>query len=161
MAGRFSVRYAKDGQEESVHGGFRWEQGRAGTHIVLLSPLGQTLAVIDVTPNGAVLAMDGQAARSAADPDSLAAMSLGWPLPVSGLHGWLQGCGHDPAGHPFITTPQRDRATTREGWRLAYPAWESAAGSIRPKRIDLQRAAGASGEGILLRIVIDEWQPQP
>ena len=55
LAGRLSVRYQQNGKEESVHGNFTWAQADDRTHIVLLSPLGQTLATIEVARDTATL----------------------------------------------------------------------------------------------------------
>jgi outer membrane lipoprotein LolB len=157
VGGRLSVRYANQGKEEAMHGSFTWSQDPAHTSVTLLSPLGQTVAVIDVTPDGATLAQGGQPVRSAADVDELVAGTLGWPLPVAGLREWLQGYAVDASGKRVIASPQATDIATRDGWRIRYAAWQNDPAQIRPRRIDLDRNTAQGGD-ISIRIVIDNWQ---
>lgn len=163
MSGRISVRYQQNGKDEAVHGNFTWSQTPDLTNIVLASPLGQTLAIIDVSPTSSKLTQSGKPARVAANVDALAAEALGWPLPVSGLRTWLQGFAFDAGGKPFTATADTTGAaavTTPDGWRIDYPNWQSdeaASSQDRPKRIDLERTTAQAGN-VSLRIVIDTWQ---
>ncbi len=160
LGGRLSVRYQSERKEEALHGSFSWAQTPAQTTVTLLSPLGQTIAIIDVTPQGATLMQGGQPARSAADVDTLTAETLGWPLPVAGLRDWLQGFAVDAAGLPFVATPRSPDVVTRDGWRIRYAGWQGEADASppnRPRRIDLARATEQAGD-VSIRIVIDSWQ---
>jgi outer membrane lipoprotein LolB len=157
LGGRLSVRYQNNGREEAMHGSFVWSQNPSQTSITLLSPLGQTVAIIDVTPDGASLTQSGQPARTAADVDALVAETLGWPLPVAGLRGWLQGFAVDASGKRFIANPQATEVATRDGWRIHYAAWQDDAAQSRPRRIDLDRSTAQAGD-VSIRIVIDNWQ---
>lgn len=161
MSGRLSVQYQRDGREESLHGSFTWSQTPQHTSITLLSPLGQTLALIEVTPQSATLTQAGQVPRIAADADTLAAETLGWPLPVAGLRDWLQGFAIDAQGQRW-SAPASDAPvslTTRDGWQLGYASWQTDAASAipRPRRIDLARTTTQAGT-VAIRIVIDSWQ---
>lgn len=158
--GRLSVRYQQNGQEEAVHGSFAWRQVPARTMIELRSPIGQTVAAIDVSPTLATLTQAGQPPRQANDVNSLTADALGWPLPVAGLRDWLQGFGIDANGQRFAVSSAGPReVTTGDGWRITYDAWEQEAGGVsRPRRIDLERDTDQAGP-VALRIVIDAWQP--
>src|SRR5207245_8501179 len=98
LGGRLSVHYQQNGKEEALHGNFSWTQSRAQTSITLSSPLGQTLATIALTPDGATLTQSGHAPRTATDVDALALDAFGWPLPVAGLRDWLQGFASNPTG---------------------------------------------------------------
>jgi outer membrane lipoprotein LolB len=156
--GRLSMRYQNQGRDEAVHGNFLWAQTPARTTVTLLSPLGQTVAIITSTPDGATLAQAGQPMRSAADVDALVAEVLGWPLPISGLRTWLQGFGVDATGNRFVATTQANEVATRDGWRVRYAAWEeSQPAQSRPKRIDLDRPTAQAGD-VSIRIVVDSWQ---
>lgn len=164
MNGRMSVRYQQNGAEQAVHGSFNWSQNPQRTQVTLLTPLGQTLAVIDITPEASTLTQNGQAPRTAANVDALVAEALGWPLPVAGLRNWLQGFGIAADGNPFVATPQ-DNANdikTRDGWRIQYAAWNDRSdpsAQNRPRRIDLERFTAEAGN-VAIRIVIDGWQPR-
>jgi outer membrane lipoprotein LolB len=160
LAGRLSVLYQGAYKDEALHGSFTWAQRPAQTTVTLMSPLGQTLAVIDLTPDGATLTQAGQPPRAAADVDTLTAETLGWPLPISGLRYWLQGFAIDAGGRHFVATPESSDVTTRDGWRLHYTSWQDNASSTapqRPRRIDLERSTQQAGN-VAIRIVIDTWQ---
>ncbi|HVK94927.1 MAG TPA: lipoprotein insertase outer membrane protein LolB [Noviherbaspirillum sp.] len=160
LAGRLSIRYRGPRQDEAMHGSFVWRQTPLHTTVTLLSPLGQTIALIEVRPDGATLIQNGQSTRAAAGVDALTADTLGWPLPVAGLRRWLQGFGVDGHGKHFIATPQDATITTHDGWQIHYATWENQASlstTHRPKRIDLARLTEQAGN-VSLRIVIDTWQ---
>lgn len=160
LAGRLSVRYQGRSREEALHGGFAWSQTPARVDVALLSPLGQTLAMIHETPSGASLQQAGQPVRYAADVDTLTTRTLGWPLPVSGMRDWLQGFATDTSGRRFVATPQSPEVTTRDGWHISYAAWNSGdsdAAPLRPHRIDLEHFTAQAGK-VAIRIVIDTWQ---
>ena len=160
IAGRLSVRYQNNGKDEALHGSFTWSQHGGQTLVTLLSPLGQTLATIKTSPDGASLQQAGRPVQRATDADALAADALGWPLPVAGLRDWLQGIAVDVSGKRISAAPERTTAiTTADGWQLLYPAWEGTApAAVRPRRIDLSRYTPQAGE-VAIRIVIDSWQP--
>lgn len=159
MEGRLSLRYQQNYTENAVYGSFVWTQTPEHTLVTLRSPLGQTVATISLTPTEATLTQSGQPPQSASDVDSLAANTLGWPLPISGLRHWLQGYtlqdGKRVATDPF----SRDTLVTGDGWSLTYADWNSDAGPLRPKRLDLLRHTAQAGD-IALRLVIDEWLPE-
>ncbi|HTN65869.1 MAG TPA: lipoprotein insertase outer membrane protein LolB [Burkholderiaceae bacterium] len=162
LGGRLSVRYRQNGRDEAIHGSFTWTQAPQRTELILLSPLGQTLARIEVTPAAATLTQANQPQRTAADVDALASQSLGWPLPVAGLRDWLQG---------FVTTVDGQRQAVprtpgamvqSDGWRIQYTDWadDGDYAAVRPKRIDLERNGAPGGNGadpVAIRIVIDNW----
>jgi outer membrane lipoprotein LolB len=158
IGGRLSVRYQQNGRDEALHGSFTWNQRPESTTIALLSPLGQTMAEIVVTPAMSSLTQAGQGTRMAANADALAADTLGWPLPVSGLRDWLQG--FSAKGQRIPIGDGDAAAITDNGWRIRYASWETGAdGKPHPKRIDLSRNTAQAGE-VSLRIVLDTWQPQ-
>lgn len=156
LDGRLSVRYQGAQKEEALHGNFTWIQTPARTTVTLLSPLGQTIAVIDVTQHGATLTQSGQSVRTAMDVNTLTANELGWPLPVAGLRDWLQGFGTDSTGQRFVATSGASDITTSDGWHVRYDNWQEGTHN-RPKRIDLQRNTKQAGD-VSIRIVIDSWQ---
>jgi outer membrane lipoprotein LolB len=158
LDGRLSVQYQRNNADESLHGSFTWRQTAQHNTITLLSPLGQTLATIAVEPGSATLTQSGHEPRTAADVDELAAQSLGWPLPVSGLRNWLQGFAVAADGTPFNATPATNTVTTGDGWQIHYVTWdESDPAHVHPKRIDLVRQTEQAGK-VAIRIVIDNWR---
>jgi len=158
LNGRLSIRYQANGKDEALHGNFVWAQNPARTKVTLLSPLGQTVADINITANGATLQQAGNMQRSAPNVDELVASTLGWPLPIAGLRNWLQGFGVSSNGDTFVASPQAPEITTRDGWHIHYTSWQDDnSAQSRPKRIDLERQTAQAGD-VAIRIVIDTWQ---
>lgn len=151
LQGRLSVRYQRNGKEEGLHGNFEWHQRGQDIDLALRSPLGQTLAQIAVRNGHAQLSQSGQPIKTARDVDSLVTDTLGWPLPIAGLHQWLQGQGKRSDGSRFVASQQFDSVTTQDGWRLRYVSWHD---DGKPKRIDLERNTVEAGE-VGLKLVLD------
>jgi len=156
LMGRFAVHYSRDGKSDSLSGRFSWLQSAQCTDVSLISPTGQTVAIINVTPQAATLQQSGKAPRSAPDLDGLMQQSLGWSLPVSGLRDWLQGHAIAADGSAFVASPARDSIVTRDGWKLDYLGWlDEQAATPRPKRIDVTRLGAGQLDDLSFRIVID------
>lgn len=159
--GRISVQYQQADQPQSLHGSFLWTQTAQELNLEMFSPLGQTVATINVKPGIATLVQSGRAPQVAPDVDQLAAQSLGWPLPVSGMRQWLQGSGTDASGKAFRARPgdAQSSFTTHDGWRVVYANWETdaASGQSRPKRIDMSRTTEQAGQ-VSIRVAIDSWK---
>jgi outer membrane lipoprotein LolB len=160
LAGGILISYSRDGKRESLNGSFTWQQSGANTDVSLISPTGQTVAVINVTPRSATLTESGKAARTAPDLDTLTAQTLGWTLPVSGLRDWLQGYATDSSGKRFVASPSNDNVITRDGWKLEYVSWQDESAAVpQPKRIDATRIVlGQAVDDMQIRIVIRPQQ---
>ncbi|MBQ5948261.1 lipoprotein insertase outer membrane protein LolB [Massilia sp. ST3] len=155
LDGKLSVNYIKDGRQESLTGNFSWEQRPGRIDVSLASPLGQTLATIAVTPEGATLTQADRAPRTAADIDSLTQQTLGWTLPVSGLRDWLQGYALDADGKRFAASPANNSVVTKDGWRLRFVSWQDeTSAQPLPRRIDAERSAADDIQDLAIRIVI-------
>jgi outer membrane lipoprotein LolB len=157
LAGRIAINYSRDGKKESLNGKFTWQQSKANTDVSLISPTGQVVAVINVTPSSATLKESGKPPRTAPDLDTLTTQTLGWSLPVSGLRDWLQGYATARDGSRFVATPANDTVVTPDGWKLDYVSWQDDTAAVpQPKRIDATRIAlGQAVDDMSIRIVID------
>ncbi|WP_211462607.1 outer membrane lipoprotein LolB [Collimonas silvisoli] len=163
VSGRLSIRYQQDGKDQAMHGSFTWSQDKQETVITLLSPLGQTLATINIGADQATLKQADRPLRSASDVDALTVQALGWPLPIAGLRDWLQGFGQNVAGQRFTAIPAAADSfsvTTADHWLIQYSNWQDQnnGADSYPKRIDLARNATQAGD-VAIRIVIDSRQP--
>ena len=156
LCGKLSVNYVKDDKQESLTGNFTWDQTPNRIEVNLASPLGQTIATIAVTPEGATLTQSGQPPRTAADIDGLTQQALGWTLPVSGLRDWLQGYALDAEGKRFAASPANNSVVTKDGWRLRFVSWQDdKAAQPVPRRIDADRAAAGDIQNLEIRIVVN------
>lgn len=162
ISGRFSAQFEQNGRPQSWSGAFNWAQSPQSTLVTLLSPLGQTVATIVVTPSGATLTQTDKEPRSATNVDALVQDTLGWPLPISNLRNWMQARATNRQGQLVVATPQMtDTIDTGDGWRLRYLSWqdESEPGMQNvPKRIDMERDTAEAGR-VQMRLVISTWQP--
>ena len=155
--GRLLVNFERDGKPDTLSVKFDWVQTAREVGVSLLSPTGQTVAKILVTPESATLTQGGQPPRMARDIDTLAAQTLGFALPVAGLRDWLQGYATGPGGARFVASPANNTVTTADGWKLTFVTWQDGpAGLPAPRRIDAQRAAGPAAGPLALRIVLDQ-----
>ena len=161
ISGRFSAQFEQNGRPQSWSGGFNWAQTPHSTLVTLLSPLGQTVASIVVTPSGATLTQADKEPRSASSVDALVQDTLGWPLPISNLRNWMQARVADRNGQLIVATPQMsDTIDTSDGWRLRYLSWQDDSGPGMqnvPKRIDMERDTAEAGR-VQMRLVISTWQ---
>ncbi|KJK20102.1 membrane protein [Burkholderiaceae bacterium 16] len=164
LSGRFAANYVRYGREEGVQGSFQWhEQGR-NVRLDLISPLGQTLAVVTSTPSGATLDLPNQPPRNAPEVDTLLEEALGFSLPVAGMRDWLHA--RPAPGSPARTTRDdsgRLATLAQNGWTVRYVAWQetpaaATAATALPRRIDLAR--DGDGSPLSVRLVIDPEQAQ-
>lgn len=159
ISGRFSVSYQHEGRPHSAQGRFQWQQRGEEVNIDLLSPLGQTLARIRVTPFIAMLERPGQQTRSASSASELTEQMLGWPMPADGLRYWLQGFSAADAGPVTPASTAEGAGFIAGGWQVRYVSWQPEPAGSHPRRIDLSRLSQTTGE-LALRLVIDGWEPR-
>lgn len=153
-AGRFSAVATQGDRRESVSGRFSVEVRGDRRRIDLATPLGTTVARIEVGPDGASASGPGMQDTRGPDADALAEQLLGWRLPVSGLSDWIDG----------RPVPSRPARVERDGGRpvlIEQDGWtvriaETFAATDRPRLIVLERAASALAPGVVLRLVVDD-----
>ncbi len=150
VAGRMSVRH----RDAVVTAGFRWQHADEHDQLELVSPLGQTVALLSGDPASVRLqGADGQVSI-ASDWRALTEQELGWPLPVRGLSYWIQGAPR--SGESFtVETDSDGRAAVlrQDGWTIVYQSYAQASDAAwRPSRLVL------SYPEVEVRIAIDHWQ---
>ena len=156
LTGRLLVNYEREGKPDTLSVKFAWVQTARLVDVSLLSPTGQIVAKIAVTPESATLTQGGKPPRMARDIDTLAAQTLGFALPVTGLRDWLQGYASGADGKRFAASPASNTVTTADGWKLTFVSWQDSPGALpAPRRIDAQRDATGTMGPLALRIVVD------
>ncbi|MDQ3215529.1 MAG: outer membrane lipoprotein LolB [Pseudomonadota bacterium] len=155
--GRFSATTSLGEQRQSAAGRFSLEVRGATQRLELSSPLGTTVARIDIEPGSArATGMQMQEMRGP-DADALIEQLLGWPLPVSGLIDWIEG---RPVPHRAARIDReagRVAHIEQDGWSIQLPEYFDA--PPRPRRLVLERAALAAAPAVTLRLVLDESTP--
>lgn len=152
LAGRVAVKDSK----QSFSGGVRWQHTHTSDEILLLSPLGQTVAQIQRNSEGVKLTTSEQKTYRAADVESLTGQVLGWRLPLTGLQYWVRGVNSPPTSAAVDKDGAgRVVAIRQDGWEITYLSFFPSEPSqiARPRVLALQR-----GE-LEIRLVIDGWDP--
>lgn len=146
--GRVAIKH--DGERQSA--GLRWEHGIAEDNILLLAPLGQTVARIHRDSKGVTLESSGKE-YVAQDAETLTRKVLGWELPLSGLRYWVTAL---PASGTQADIQRNTNGQIsvlhQEGWEIAYSQYASAETDSLPLRFMLQR------EHLEIKVFIDEWE---
>jgi outer membrane lipoprotein LolB len=150
LLGRVSVRQG----EEAFSGTLDWWHRPAGDEVEILGPLGQGVARLVRTPQGASLTTARGEVHTALDVEELTARLLGWRLPLAALAHWVQGAPGTGAGggNGICGGWGRLARLVQEGWRIEYGAWREAPGLALPGRLDVE------GRDLRLRLVVDAWQ---
>lgn len=147
LNGRIAVDY--QGQRHSV--GLHWAHQTQSDEILLLAPLGKTVARIASDAQHAMLDQ-GEQHHEAQDIETLMTQVLGWHLPLSGLHYWVLGkaAGNSPAQ---IERDEQGRVSVlhQSGWAVRYLAYAEAAPESLPARMELIR------DDLQVKLFIDEW----
>ncbi|HLY96037.1 MAG: lipoprotein insertase outer membrane protein LolB [Sideroxydans sp.] len=148
----FNGRVAVKQGELHDSAGMRWVHRAEEDEILLLAPLGQTVARIHRTDGEATLDASGKH-YAAQDMESLMQQALGWQLPLSGLRYWVNALPapegeftmeHDANGQLSLLRQQ--------GWEISYSRYAALTPDALPLRLKLQR------EGVEVLLLIDEWE---
>ena len=142
---------ASDGNQ-AANGRMHWEHAPARDVWTLFSPLGQIVARMERTAEGAHLrTADGQLVE-AADADTLMPRLLGVPAPLAALPRWLQAATPEPPGRVLgVDAHGRPARISDHGWIIDYPEYADDQPQALPRRIDARWGEAR------LRIVIDTW----
>ncbi len=146
--GRVAIKH--DGERQSA--GLRWEHAAATDSILLLAPLGQTIASIQRNSQGVTLEASGKQ-YFAQNAESLTQKILGWELPLSGLRYWVTALPEPNSMADIQRDTNGQIAVLRQdGWEILYSQYASSTPNSLPLRFVLQR------EHLEIRFIIDEWE---
>lgn len=152
-AGAFELegRIAANDGERAANGTLLWSHAPGRDEWTVLSPLGQIVAEVVATLDGAVLrAADGQRV-DAADAAELLPRVLGVPAPADHLAHWVQAIPAPGARVVSVDAAGRPLRITDSGWIIDYPAYADDSPDAAPRRIDARWGEAR------LRIVVDAW----
>lgn len=152
--GRFSAIATRAEKRESVSGRFSVEVRGERQTIDLSTPLGTTIARIEVGPDGARASGAGVQEMRGTDADALTEQLLGWRLPVSGMSDWIEG--RPAPGRPARVEREGSRPVLieQDGWIVRLS--EAFEPSGRPRLIVLERPAASLAPGVILRLIVDD-----
>lgn len=152
-AGRFVATADSGERRDSVSGRFLIEIRGQQQLIELATPVGTTLARIEIEPGHATVTDGKLQGISGPDADELLQQALGWRLPVTGLSHWLEGQA-DPARKASISREgERISEIRQDGWIIRIT--EVSGPAQRPRRLQFDRAASAAEPGVSVRLIIE------
>ena len=151
MNGRIAV----DHQGKHHSAGLRWTHSVRSDEMLLLTPLGQTVARVYRDDRQATLD-DGDGHHRADDAETLMEQVLGWHLPLSGLHQWILGLpDRDSPAQIDRDDSGRISALHQDGWDVRYLRYADAGPGSLPSRLQLNH------EDLQIQLLIDEWDWNP
>jgi outer membrane lipoprotein LolB len=146
--GRVAIKH--NGERSSA--GVRWTHHRADDEILLLAPLGQTVARIFSDAHGVVLETGGEQYYEE-NAENLTRRILGWNLPLNGLRYWVLAL---PSSGSEATISRAENGQIKElhqdGWKIVYTRYAAESADSLPLRLTLQH------KDIELQLLIDEWE---
>jgi len=148
LDGRIAVKY--DGEKTTA--GVHWTHNADADDILMLAPLGMTVAHLQRDAHSATLEASGRH-YAAQDSGELMQQVLGWYLPLSGLPYWVLALPAPGTAADFEREANgRVNVLQQDGWAIRYTAYATPAANSLPLRMTLQRG------DLEIRLVIDEWQ---
>jgi outer membrane lipoprotein LolB len=150
----FNGRIAFKQGDKRDNAGVRWVHSAAEDEILLLAPLGQTVARIHRDAQEASLDASGKH-YTAQDMESLMQQVLGWQLPLSGLRYWVTALPA-PEGESRVEREANGQVSMmhQQGWEIVYSRYAAATPDALPLRLKLQH------DGMEVLLVIDGWEVQ-
>ncbi len=150
----FNGRVALKQGEQRQNAGVRWVHRADEDEILLLAPLGQTVARIHRDDGEVTLEASGKH-YAARDMETLMQQVLGWQLPLSGLRYWVTALPV-PDGEFHVERDANGQVSLlrQQGWEISYTRYAAATPDALPLRLKLQR------EGMEVLLLIDEWEAQ-
>ncbi|WDS35900.1 lipoprotein insertase outer membrane protein LolB [Pseudoxanthomonas sp.] len=153
LEGRVAIRRADKGGSGRID----WTQRGEDFEVSLSAPI--TRQSWRLTGDGAGVVLDGLdgGPRRGADAGQLLVEATGWEIPVQALAYWIRGQaapGLSAADLQYGVDGQL-AALSQGGWKIAYTAWQPAAGDTPalPARIEAERGDSR------VRLIVDGWQP--
>jgi outer membrane lipoprotein LolB len=152
IQGRMAVQYDAKGYSCQVH----WHKNSDSQQISLISPLGNTLADIQVSAQGVLLISQDGKQYAAPDAEQLTQQLLGWPLPLSQLHDWILGRPSSGAVSAQEWDAQgRLQRFKQNDWSVEYADYRATDNYALPGKLTLRHP------NLYLRLIVDEWQTLP
>jgi outer membrane lipoprotein LolB len=150
----FNGRVAVTQGEQRDNAGVRWVHSATEDEILLLAPLGQTVARIHRDAHGVILDASGKH-YTAQDMESLMQQALGWQLPLSGLQHWVFALPA-PEGKSRIEREANGQVSVlhQQGWEIRYSRYAEETPDALPLKLNLKR------DGMEVVLLIDEWEAQ-
>lgn len=148
--GRVAIRQG----HERTASGLRWVHGKDGDEILMLAPLGQTVARLHRDMQGIVLEAEGKR-YVATDAESLTQQVLGWELPLTGLRYWVvAAAAHGDVAQASYNDKGQLASLEQDGWKIEYSRYADDTADSLPLRFVMHHG------DLEILVLIDEWEKQ-
>ncbi|MEW6445022.1 MAG: lipoprotein insertase outer membrane protein LolB [Pseudomonadota bacterium] len=131
---------------------FDWVQTHGQQVLTLKTPLGQNAVQITQNPGGAVLVDQDGTLHEGANSEALLRETLGWSVPVAGMHAWLLGLPATSDDAYSLDEHGRLKRLHSQGWRIEYQRYTVVDGKALPSKMEFTHM------DLGLRLVIDRWR---
>lgn len=153
-SGRFVAMAQANGRPSSASGRFTVEVRGPLRVIDLATPVGTTVARIEIEPGRATATGPQMQTASGPDADELVERLLGWRLPVSGLADWLEGRPEPTRAARTVKEDGRISTIEQDGWTIRIEAHSAVTG--KPSRLSLDRPMVDGQPAVSVRLVVDD-----
>lgn len=157
FAGRFAATSVDGERRDSVSGRFSIEVRGTRQTIDLATPIGTTIARIEIEPGRASATGPQMQTATGPDADELVERLLGWRLPVAGLSDWIDG--RPVPARPARTQRNGDRITEieQDGWIIRIAEYSSI--TARPRQLVMERPPAGLAPALSVRLIVDDTAP--
>lgn len=138
----------------NANGPVVWVHTPYGDEWTAFSPLGQIVARLTSTANGAILETADGERRAAASAEDVIPELFGAGTPVDGLNYWVQAVARDGARVLQRDAIGRPTRISDAGWIIDYAVYTDDAPDSPPRRLE------ANWGETRIRLVIDQWTVQ-
>lgn len=152
ITARISVRHEKDGFSGNLH----WRHVFGADEFVVQTPLGQGVARITQSSQGATLETADGKVLQAPDAENLTQQALGFRLPLGGMSHWVQAQALSREAELRYAADGTLAYLSEQGWQIEYLSYQTLGATSLPNKLSLQNAQ------LKLRLIVDDWQvPAP
>jgi len=151
LNGRIAVLHRGERSTVSV----RWVHQPDGDDILLLAPLGLTVAHLQRNAAGVMLEARGQQYQEQ-NTEDLMDRVIGWHLPLDELHNWVRAQPYPATPFSAARNPQQQLAELQQdGWTVRYSRYADGSPASLPQRLWFRH------DDMELNLLIDEWEALP
>lgn len=141
--------------ERGASGQVTWSHSPMRDEWTLFSPLGQIIAQMTSTPQGAVLrSADGRTVE-AESAEAMLPDLLGVSVPLTGLSYWVQGVVRPRARIMRTDSSGRPERVSDAGWIIDYTEYATDRSDAPVRRMEASRGDAR------VRLILDQWTPLP
>lgn len=140
-------------EQNGFSGKIEWVSRLDAQLLTLTSPLGNTMAQLEESHHQAHLKILGHDPVISSSATALTLQYLGYPIPVEGLHWWVQGLNAPGSvAQRQVDQEGQLQSLTQEGWHIHYALWRQQDHVWIPERLDL------TYQNNLIKLHVDHWQ---